>query len=222
MIYIYLLVSLLFIFVTHRIMAKEISTFVHRLGGDGKAFITLWSAVFLPGTILHEVSHFLVALALGVRTGKVEVLPEFIEDTGSDNNKVHLGYVQVAKMNPLQGFFVGFAPLITGSGVLVWLSTLIPTYYDDKNYWLLALVIYIFFAVANSFFPSWQDIKQTLVFVFIVVIFLIAFFLFGFKVSLTIPSSVINIINVLSRTFILSGVLNVVISAPLFFLRRSK
>lgn len=197
-------------------MGTELAKFVRRLGGDNKAFITLWSAVFLPGTILHEVSHFLVAAMTGVHTGKVEVLPEFIEDAveGQEKKGVHLGYVQVAKMNPLQGFLVGFAPFITGSIMLVWLSTIIPQLLFQKNYWLLALLLYIFFTVANSMFPSWQDIKHTLVFILILIIGVIALFYFGFRFSVTPSQVVIDILLTLTRTFLLSGVLNLVIFLP--------
>ena len=67
------------IFLSQKQMAKELGRFVHKLGGDSKAFVNFWSAIFLPGTIIHEVSHFLVAAMCGLRTGRVEVLPEFID-----------------------------------------------------------------------------------------------------------------------------------------------
>lgn len=216
MTYLYLILSLLFVFITHRLMGTEIARFVRRLGGDNKAFINLWSAVFLPGTILHEVSHFLVAAMTGVHTGKVEVLPEFIEDAidGQEKRGVHLGYVQVAKMNPIQGFLVGFAPFITGSIMLVWLSTIIPQFLYQENYWVLSLLLYLFFTVANSMFPSWQDIKHTLIFILILIVGVVALFFLGIKFSVTPPQMVIDILLTLTRTFLLSGVLNLLIFLP--------
>ena len=38
--------------------------------------IMLYSLIYLPGTIIHELSHFFSAAILGVRTGNISIFPK--------------------------------------------------------------------------------------------------------------------------------------------------
>lgn len=214
--------GIIFIFLSQKQITREFGRFVHKLGGDHKAFINFWSAIFLPGTILHEVSHFLVAAMCGVRTGRVEVLPEFIEEVvvNKEPKPVHLGYVQVSKMNPIQGFLVGTAPFITGLAMLVWLSSIIPNALQTQQYGILGLEVYIFFTVANSFFPSWQDMKHTLSLIVISVLIIATGWYFGFNLVISPSSKVLEVINILSKTLFASALLNCIILIPFFIVNR--
>jgi hypothetical protein len=72
--------------------------------------VGLFSIIFFPGVLLHELSHFLAAKILRVPTGRFSLLPKALPD-----GKVRLGYVETAKVDFLRDAIIGIAPLVTGS-----------------------------------------------------------------------------------------------------------
>jgi hypothetical protein len=73
----------------------------------------LFALLLFPGVLLHEVSHFLVARLLGVRTGRVSLLPQ-----AQAGGRLRLGYVETASTDLLRDGLIGLAPLLAG-GVFV-------------------------------------------------------------------------------------------------------
>jgi hypothetical protein len=71
--------------------------------------IAMFSLLFLPGVILHEVSHYIMARLLGVHTGKLSLLPRAMPD-----GKLQLGYVETEKTDIVRDALIGAAPLVTG------------------------------------------------------------------------------------------------------------
>ncbi|MFM8320472.1 MAG: hypothetical protein ACKOC5_06110 [Chloroflexota bacterium] len=71
--------------------------------------IILFSLLFFPGVLLHEVSHFLAARLLRVRTGRFSVFPQPLP-----GGRLQLGYVETAAADPLRDTLIGAAPLISG------------------------------------------------------------------------------------------------------------
>ena len=70
----------------------------------------LFSMIFLPGVFLHELSHFLMAKLLFIRTGKFSLFPQTLPD-----GRLQLGYVETAKSDVVRDSLVGAAPLIIGT-----------------------------------------------------------------------------------------------------------
>ncbi|RME81906.1 MAG: hypothetical protein D6775_12340 [Caldilineae bacterium] len=77
----------------------------------------LYAIFILPGTIIHETSHWLMARLVGVRTGQVSIFPTF-----DRKGAIRLGSVQVKGGGLLQHTLIGLAPLLVGSILTVWLS----------------------------------------------------------------------------------------------------
>lgn len=73
--------------------------------------VTVWifSLVFFPGVMLHELSHFLTAKLLGIKTGKLSLIPQAMPD-----GRLQLGYVETAQSDIVRDSIVGVAPLIAG------------------------------------------------------------------------------------------------------------
>ena len=71
--------------------------------------VGLFSMLFFPGVLLHELSHFLVARLLGVRTGGFSLLPQVLPD-----GRLILGYVETARTDVVRDSLIGVAPLIAG------------------------------------------------------------------------------------------------------------
>lgn len=117
------------------------------------------SILFLPGTIVHELSHLLVAGILMVPVGEIDLLPEV------DGQQVKLGSVQIGHTDPFRRMLIGVAPLILG------LSALVGLIYFNKEslssfspLWLSILVIYLLFQITNTMFSSKKDLEGAVVF----------------------------------------------------------
>ncbi len=71
--------------------------------------LILFSVLFLPGVVLHEGSHYLMARLLGVRTGRISLLPQAVR-----GGKLRLGYVETVSVDFVRDALIGAAPLLTG------------------------------------------------------------------------------------------------------------
>ena len=215
----FVILSLFCLLLTKKRMTSDLSHLVHRLGGSQHSVIIVWSTIFLPGTLIHEISHFLVAALTGARTGKIEIFPEYLEDKLDEKSThVALGSVQTQKLNPIQGFLVGIAPFISGMALLIWLASLLQTSFAARDVWLLLLEGYLFFTIANSFFPSWPDIKQALPFVIISLVVALLAWYFGFQIFLNSNSYIWTILNSLWQAIGISVLINLSLIGVLFIL----
>ena len=138
--------------------------------------LALFSLLFFPGVFIHEVSHFLMARALGVRTGKFSLLPRPLPD-----GKLQLGYVETASADVIRDSLIGVAPLLIG-GIFVGYTGLVQLglsklwysmsgigldplihYLTNLNnqpdFWLW---FYLAFAVSSTMLPSASDRKAWL------------------------------------------------------------
>src|SRR3989344_5311207 len=72
--------------------------------------------LFLPGTFLHEIAHYLTASGFGVRAGNFTIFPK------EEEGHIKMGSVHVEKTDFIRAFFIGIAPFIVGilflSGIL--------------------------------------------------------------------------------------------------------
>src|SRR5690348_13575392 len=112
MLYIFFLSELLLLFLFSQQVTKLISHRLYRVFNSQKTVIHLLSFLFLPGVIVHEMAHLLVANILLVPTGEVEFFPEIRGD------EVKMGSVEIARTDPVRRFIIGAAPLFVGLFVL--------------------------------------------------------------------------------------------------------
>lgn len=93
-----------------RLLHREIQAVFLILTRDARLTMGLFSMIFLPGVFLHELSHFLMAKILFIRTGKFSIFPQSLPD-----GRLQLGYVETAKSDVVRDSLVGAAPLIVGT-----------------------------------------------------------------------------------------------------------
>lgn len=163
-----MLIPLIFL---QRYLHREVQAVLLILTRDARPTLVIFQIIFLPGVFLHELSHFLMAKLLGVRTGGFSVIPRALP-----NGRLQLGYVETARSDIVRDSLIGAAPLIFGTLFvsyvavyrldirvlwdtfrngqfdLFWLGVkLLPTVKD------FYLWFYLAFAVSSTMMPSESD-----------------------------------------------------------------
>jgi hypothetical protein len=140
------------------------------LTGDPEVAVLLYALPLLPGIFLHELSHALAAVLLGVRVGRISIRPKLA------GQRVQLGFVPVEKTDAVRASLIGLAPLLAGSAATLligyWVfdlgtlgvalaagdwANLAPgllSALGASDAWLWA---YVIFAVGNTMLPSRAD-----------------------------------------------------------------
>ena len=168
---IWLAATLIPLFLMKRWLNRHIQGLGLLLIGDNETAMLLYFVLLLPGIIIHELSHWLAAKLLGVRTGKITLWP-----SKRRGNQMRMGSVKVARTDPFRGSLIGLAPLISGSFAIliigqlilglgdlgevlvtgnweqIWESLLVHLQAPDFWLWL-----YLIFAVSNAMLPSESD-----------------------------------------------------------------
>lgn len=93
-----------------RLLHREIQAVFLILSRDARITMSIFSFIFLPGVFLHELSHFVMAKLLRVRTGRFSILPQSLPD-----GRLQLGYVETVRSDIVRDSLIGAAPLIIGT-----------------------------------------------------------------------------------------------------------
>lgn len=108
------LVPLVFL---QRFLHREIQAVLLILTRNQTLTVGLFSLLFFPGVLIHELSHFLMARGFGVRTGQFSLIPQVTSD-----GRIILGYVETARADVVRDSLIGAAPLIAGGLFLAFIS----------------------------------------------------------------------------------------------------
>lgn len=154
------------VFVT-RWFGERIRALVLLPSGNAVAAVYVHFALLLPGTLLHELSHWLAARLLRVRTGSMSLGPQ---DVGG--GIVRFGALEYQRPDCIRESLMGLAPLLTGSAAVIllarWRFGLGPEAIgglQDLAYALRRMAqaqdawvwAYLIVAVANAMLPSAAD-----------------------------------------------------------------
>lgn len=185
-------------------------------GNPGCAVRALF-LILLPGVLLHELSHWLVANLVGVRTGKVSI------GLGKMRGKhFSLGSVTVERSDPLRESLIGVAPFISGLlavwalmgfGFGLWtpndpmevLQVIWSTITDPLTW----LALYFVFSVSTSMIPSESDREPWGVIIAIFAGIGVLAFLLGWTPNIT-PEILARATQVLTTLVFVFGIIVVV------------
>lgn len=172
-----LFIEIIILFFLSRSMSKTFSGFMS---------INLMSFVFLPGIIIHELSHLFMAVILFVPVGNMEFTPK------RNNNAVKLGSVEIAKTDPVRRSIIGFAPVFLGLTIvagIVYFFTSNILFFQEKGFFVLTSVVllvgYLLFAISNTMFSSSKDMEGTLEILIALLVIFVAVYILGFRPSLS-------------------------------------
>lgn len=167
--------ELLFLFFISQKTTQSIAYAFYKITRNQKITIFFFAFLFLPGTIIHELSHAIAASILGVRVGKMELMPEYIQ------GGLRLGSVQVGKTDIIRNFFIGIAPFISGTILLLIIIYLILSFSLIASFGIIILSLYFVFAIANTMFSSKKDMEGAIEFFILVTVFLLVFYILGLR-----------------------------------------
>lgn len=151
-----LVVELVSLYFLSKVLMKELGSFLYRVFSSRKIVIWVMALLFLPGTFLHEMSHLVMAVILGVRVGEFNILPEI-----SNEEKVKMGSVAIAKSDPIRRALIGAAPFFIGVGVMLGLLAWLNVRGLDL-WWEYAIAGYAIFEIGNTTFSSSKDMEGTI------------------------------------------------------------
>ncbi len=155
--------------------------------------LIFYSLLFLPGTALHEFSHWLAARLVGVRVRSFSLLPERMVD-----GRVRFGYVETDSSDPVRAALIGAAPVAAGTLAVGFLGFRIlgldalaqasmefnPTWVVEEfgRIWStgdLLVWIYLVVAISNTMLPSRSDRATWVAAAAIILVLVIGVFAMG-------------------------------------------
>ena len=157
--------------ILQRLLHREIQAVFLILTRNAQITMGVFQFIFLPGVLLHETSHFLMAKLLRVPTGRFSILPKPLPD-----GRLQMGYVETAKADIVRDSLIGAAPLIIGTLFVAYaaiyqleMRVLWDVLRDGKFnlFWMgvralpnvqdFYLWLYLTFAVSSMMMPSESD-----------------------------------------------------------------
>lgn len=145
-----------------------------------------FAILFLPGTFVHEISHFLTALVLLVPVGQIELMPEKFE------GGVKLGSVPIGKTDPIRRTLIGIAPIIFGLGLIFGILYYVYKHNLYTMPIIVVLVALMSFEVGNTMFSSKKDLEGAMIaFILVAIIFAVSYFL-GLRIYINLDSPIIK------------------------------
>ena len=191
--FLYLVLLLVPLLYLQRFLQREIQAVFLLITRQPEISMALFSLLFLPGVLLHELSHFLMAKLLDVPTGRFSIIPKKLE-----GGRIQLGYVETVSTDFVRDALIGMAPLVTGvifvafAGVsrlginTLWnsitqgqLSSINPalvSIFARPDFWLW---FYLVFTVSSTMLPSASDRRAWLPLILVIVFFLTVILLVG-------------------------------------------
>lgn len=178
MLYLLLFFGELFtLFLLSKTLINLLSSFYYRLTHSKKATIYLLSFLFLPGTIIHELSHYAMALILRVPVGELELVPKLVD------GGVKMGSVKIGETDPIRRVIIGTAPFFIGT--LLILGLFFYGFQQElfENKFYIFLTGYLVFEIGNTMFSSKKDMEGALGLLLTILALAAIFYLVGLPLS---------------------------------------
>lgn len=203
---------------------------VYMLTGNRTAAIYAYYVLVLPGTLLHELSHWIIARLLGVRVGGLSLTPII-----RNERQVQFGAVTVSGAGHLRASLIGLAPLALGTAIILLLAArfgLNSATLSSQEGWQSAwqtlhnvpdawLRVYLILAISNTMFPSASDRASWGIVALWAGALLAALYLTGLWSRVDIASSwVRNLAQSLALVYLMTAALDLTLGSLLWLLQQ--
>lgn len=169
---------ILLLFLISKLVTMKLSHLIYRLTHSHGVTINTLAFLFFPGTLIHELSHFLMAALLFVPVGEIDLWPK-IENGG---NTVKLGSVQIAQTDIFRRFLIGAAPFVFGILLLLGILFYGVSSQLFNQTWFVILMVYLAFEIGNTMFSSKKDMEGALELFGVIIFFVIIFYFLGVRI----------------------------------------
>jgi hypothetical protein len=171
----------------------------------------LYAIVYLPGTFVHELSHFLFAKALFVKVGKFSVKPRKLEE------EIVLGSVSIEKVDIIRRLIIGSSPVVFGLTIILSAIYFVLTNNIYRDLRVALLMSYVVFVIGNTMFSSRKDVEGIWKVAVSAVIIFLAFYILGVRFYMDFQSvflvRVIEIVKVADIYLVAPLAVDLIISA---------
>ena len=197
--------------------------------------LAIFSILFLPGVLIHELSHYFTARLLKVPVGRLSVIPQPLPD-----GRLRLGYVETAQTDFLRDAMIGAAPLIFGSLFVAYAGLVHLNFADiwtqismgdldsitrsfsyaisQPDFWIW---FYVIFVVSSTMFPSETDRRAWRPILLTIGIFIALLLIAGAGPWLwdNLGTALLTMLDILSLIFVLSALVHLILWPPCWLLR---
>lgn len=101
--------TLILLNLIQRYLHREIQSVLLIITRSPGVTVAIFSLLFSPGVLLHELSHLIMAKILRIRTGKFSLFPQVMP-----GGRLQMGYLEAENSDFFRDSLVGVAPLVTG------------------------------------------------------------------------------------------------------------
>lgn len=178
------------IFFTTQISLKKLYIFLVKIFRSEKTAKIIFTIIFFPGTVIHEISHFLTAIILFQKIHSFEILPKF------EKNQLILGSVKYYKTDFLRGIIVGISPFFGGVFVLFCLNYF--NLFPSNSIGINIFFGYLIFVITSTMFSSKQDLVDLGYVIPLIFIIISFFYIFNLRLEIN-PNIINNILNFTSQ-----------------------
>lgn len=176
--------ELLLLFSVSQFLTRSISKLLFHVTKSKNITIYFLSFLFLPGVVIHELSHLITASLLFIQVSDIEFFPK-IQEGG-----VKLGSVSIGQSDPFRRALIGISPLVFGAGIMIASIFYIFEASSFPSVWRYIVTVYLVFEIGNTMFSSRKDLEGFLEVLLTILFLSVVLLLVGFKIpDLTFLSS---------------------------------
>ncbi len=176
----FLIILLFLLFFLTRKISSTIYNCIYLITLNQTFAIGVLTFILLPGTIIHELSHFIVATLIRVPTGELTILPEI-----EKNGEVKAGKLMLGSTDPFRLSIIGLAPVFTGITLIYVTGRLFFANFQLSNYNVQMIFgFYLLFIVSITMFSSRKDIESLIYSVPIMMLVFISLYAVGVRIFL--------------------------------------
>lgn len=195
--------EIILLFIISRRLHQNLYTLLYKIFRSKEVAIGFLTILYLPGTIIHELSHLFVAEVLRVPTRDISFTPQLTTDNRqpTTDNQIRMGSVNISQTDPIRRFLIGIAPVLCGLAalsLLIWLFQYLWSIFANdlsittslppitwSQLLLLTITYYLLFSISSNMFSSPRDLEGAIFVIPTVLIILTALYIAGVRITLT-------------------------------------